>query len=382
MGYEAQIAGVVDRYSRNPAYERVIAAVKRRSVEEVRERRAAAVAGLRQIADLGFVNGGGTGSIESTVADASVTEVTSGSGLFGGHLFDRYRTFRPAPAASFVLSVVRVPAPGVATAEGGGWIASGPIGPDRRPLPVWPAGAGVRAARAGRRGADAAARRCPAGRRPGRAAAREVGRGVGAARPLRARARRRARGGVAAPTAARGGPSRERRAPGPTGAGRAVRRPRASSARAPRRRSRRCCCGRAGRGCGCGPSAPRTASRPSPGPTACCSRRTASRGARRGPREGPHHRRRRHDDRGRRPASPPRLGLALPNLGDIDRQTIAGADRHRHARHGRRVRPIAAQVVGLQLGHAGGEVLEIGERRPAAARRAGVARCARRRDGA
>jgi D-serine deaminase-like pyridoxal phosphate-dependent protein len=140
MGYEAQIAGVVDRYARNPAYERVIAAVKRRSVEEVRERRAAAVAGLRRVADLEFVNGGGTGSIESTVADDSVTEVTSGSGLFGGHLFDRYRTFRPAPAACFVLSVVRVPAPGVATAEGGGWIASGPVGPDRRPLPVWPPG--------------------------------------------------------------------------------------------------------------------------------------------------------------------------------------------------------------------------------------------------
>jgi D-serine deaminase-like pyridoxal phosphate-dependent protein len=140
MGYEAQVAGVVDRYARNPAYERVIAGVKRRSIDEVHERRAAAVAGLRQIAELEFVNGGGTGSLESTVADASVTEVTSGSGLFGGHLFDRYRSFRPAPAASFVLSVVRVPVPGVATAEGGGWIASGPVGPDRRPLPVWPAG--------------------------------------------------------------------------------------------------------------------------------------------------------------------------------------------------------------------------------------------------
>jgi len=140
MGYEAQVAGVVDRYARNPAYERVIAGVKRRSVDEVHERRAAAVAGLRQIAELEFVNGGGTGSLESTVADDSVTEVTSGSGLFGGHLFDRYRTFRPAPAASFVLAVVRVPVPGVATAEGGGWIASGPVGPDRRPLPVWPAG--------------------------------------------------------------------------------------------------------------------------------------------------------------------------------------------------------------------------------------------------
>ena len=56
--------------------------------------------------------------------------------VVGGHLFDRYPAFRPAPAAAFVLSVVRAPAPGVATLEGGGWIASGPVGPDQRPLPV------------------------------------------------------------------------------------------------------------------------------------------------------------------------------------------------------------------------------------------------------
>ncbi|WP_375389451.1 amino acid deaminase/aldolase [uncultured Amnibacterium sp.] len=140
MGYEAQVAGVVDRYGANRAYERVVAAVKRRSIAETTERRALAVAGLRRIAELEFVNGGGTGSIESTSADASVTELTAGSGLLGGHLFDRYRAFRPAPAAAFVLSVVRTPARGVATLEGGGWIASGPVGGDRRPLPVWPPG--------------------------------------------------------------------------------------------------------------------------------------------------------------------------------------------------------------------------------------------------
>lgn len=140
MGYEAQIAGVVDRYGANRVYERVIAGVKRRSAQEAFARREQAVAGLRPIADLEFVNGGGTGSIEATIDDGSVTELTAGSGLFGGHLFDRYLAFRPAPAASFVLAVVRTPARGIATLEGGGWIASGPIGPDRRPLPVWPEG--------------------------------------------------------------------------------------------------------------------------------------------------------------------------------------------------------------------------------------------------
>ena len=61
-----------------------------------------------------------------TASDQSVTEVTAGSGLLAGHLFDGYRAFDPAPAAAFALEVVRKPAPDVATVLGGGWIASGP----------------------------------------------------------------------------------------------------------------------------------------------------------------------------------------------------------------------------------------------------------------
>jgi D-serine deaminase-like pyridoxal phosphate-dependent protein len=137
MGYEAQIAGVVNKGSGRAS---IIRRMQRASAAELADRRGAAVAAVRGIAELEFVNGGGTGSIESTITDGSVTEVTAGSGLFGGHLFDRYRAFRPAPAASFVLSVVRRPGAGIATLEGGGWIASGPTGADRRPLPVWPQG--------------------------------------------------------------------------------------------------------------------------------------------------------------------------------------------------------------------------------------------------
>ena len=140
MGYEAQIAGLVNQPAGNPLRGAAVKWVQKQSAAELAERRGLAVASVREIADLEFVNGGGTGSIESTIADTSVTELTAGSGLFGGHLFDRYRAFRPAPAASFVLSVVRTPAPGIATVEGGGWIASGPVGPDRSPLPVWPQG--------------------------------------------------------------------------------------------------------------------------------------------------------------------------------------------------------------------------------------------------
>lgn len=136
MGYEAQIAGVTNAGPRKAA----IRAMQRASKGELAERRAEAVSRVRQVAELEFVNGGGTGSIESTHADSSVTEVAAGSGLFGPHLFDGYTHFHPAPAAAFALDVVRHPTADIATLLGGGWIASGPPQPDRVPKVVWPEG--------------------------------------------------------------------------------------------------------------------------------------------------------------------------------------------------------------------------------------------------
>lgn len=140
MSYEAQIAGVGDDVRGQAARSRLIQWMQRRSKDELLERRGRAVAAVRQVADLEFVNGGGTGSIEYTAADPAVTEVAAGSGLFGPHLFDTYRGFSPAPAAAFALSVVRKPAAQIATVLGGGWIASGPPAKDRVPQPVWPPG--------------------------------------------------------------------------------------------------------------------------------------------------------------------------------------------------------------------------------------------------
>src|SRR6185369_6652693 len=80
------------------------------------------------------------GSLELTASDLAVTELTAGSGLLAGHLFDGYRAFDPAPAAAFSLEVVRKPEPDIATVLGGGWIASGPPVASRQPLPVWPMG--------------------------------------------------------------------------------------------------------------------------------------------------------------------------------------------------------------------------------------------------
>jgi D-serine deaminase-like pyridoxal phosphate-dependent protein len=137
MMYEAQIAGQGDDTGSGDG---IIRWMQRRSAHELLDRRAAIVTALRDIAPLEFVNGGGTGSLELTASDLAVTELTAGSGLLAGHLFDGYRTFVPAPAAVFALEVVRKPAPDIATVLGGGWIASGPPLASRQPLPVWPAG--------------------------------------------------------------------------------------------------------------------------------------------------------------------------------------------------------------------------------------------------
>jgi D-serine deaminase-like pyridoxal phosphate-dependent protein len=139
MGYEAQIAGVPDD---SP----LVTLIKRLSAKELRARRGALVAavqrvlGQRGMPSLEFVNGGGTGSIEATVTDEAVTEVAAGSGIYGPHLFDRYHTFQPHPAALFGLDVTRHPAPGIVTVQGGGWVASGAPGADRLPLPIYPRG--------------------------------------------------------------------------------------------------------------------------------------------------------------------------------------------------------------------------------------------------
>jgi len=135
--YEAQIAGQGDAAGADAP---VIRMVQARSRDELRQRRAEIADAMTQVAPLEFLNGGGTGSLEFTGSDESLTEATAGSGLLAGHLFDGYRSFQPAPAAAFAFDVVRRPAPDIATVLGGGWIASGPAAASRQPLPVWPAG--------------------------------------------------------------------------------------------------------------------------------------------------------------------------------------------------------------------------------------------------
>jgi len=139
MAYEGQIAGLGDRDG-GRVKRAVIGWMQRKSADELNSRRGAVVRAVREVADLEFVNGGGTGSIESTGAEAFVTEIAAGSGLIGPTLFDGYTRFTPRPAVLFALPVVRRPARNIATLFSGGYIASGPTGPSRVPTPYLPEG--------------------------------------------------------------------------------------------------------------------------------------------------------------------------------------------------------------------------------------------------
>jgi len=140
MGYEAHIAGLGDRPLGKHMREPVIRFIKRRSAAEIAERRAAVVAAVREVAPVAIVNGGGTGSIQTTREEDVITEITAGSGFYAPTLFDRYSSFSLTPAAMFAMPVVRRPSGGVATLLGGGYPASGAAGRDRLPAPHLPRG--------------------------------------------------------------------------------------------------------------------------------------------------------------------------------------------------------------------------------------------------
>ncbi|POY36205.1 amino acid aldolase [Solitalea longa] len=141
MGYEAQIAGLVDNLPANGLKNHVVRLLKTRSINELKKRREESVQKLKQLGyNIQLVNGGGTGSLESTREETDVTEVTVGSGFFNSHLFDNYQNFKHQPAAGFAVEVVRRPKAGMVTCLGGGYIASGGTGNEKQPLPYLPEG--------------------------------------------------------------------------------------------------------------------------------------------------------------------------------------------------------------------------------------------------
>ena len=140
MAYEGQISGVGDLPPGQRLRGAAIRFMQKRSAAEIAERRGAVVAALGEFVELEIVNGGGTGSLEFTAAEEAVTEVTAGSGFYAPVLFDHYSRFSLTPAAAFALPVTRKPSEWVATALGGGYLASGPGNPGRLPQPWLPEG--------------------------------------------------------------------------------------------------------------------------------------------------------------------------------------------------------------------------------------------------
>jgi D-serine deaminase-like pyridoxal phosphate-dependent protein len=140
MAYEGHIAGVGDDAPRRPLRNLAIRTMQRMSAREIRSRRAEVANAVSDVAELEFVNGGGTGSIAATAAEEAVTEIAAGSGFYAPVLFDHYRSFSLLPAAGFALPVDRKPSRGIATALGGGYVASGAAGKDRLPEPYLPPG--------------------------------------------------------------------------------------------------------------------------------------------------------------------------------------------------------------------------------------------------
>jgi D-serine deaminase-like pyridoxal phosphate-dependent protein len=141
MGYEGHVAGTGDDYPNQPIKNFFLRALKNASVKELSQRRAAVVGAVRgEGVELRVINGGGSGSLLSTLKDASVTESTIGSGLYASGLFHHFKEVKFQPAAFFALQVVRIPKSGMVTCAGGGYIASGAIDKSRLPTPVMPIG--------------------------------------------------------------------------------------------------------------------------------------------------------------------------------------------------------------------------------------------------
>src|SRR5258708_12080261 len=83
MGYEAQVAGLGDNIPGKAAKNTLVRQLKKRSIHEGAERRAAIVELVKSYGiSLRFVNGGGASSIDSTRWEGVFSEIPVGSAFF------------------------------------------------------------------------------------------------------------------------------------------------------------------------------------------------------------------------------------------------------------------------------------------------------------
>lgn len=141
MGYEAQVAGLGDRNPFKRWHGPLFKWVRQRSVGRIAAQRREIAETLTQKGwPLEIFNGGGSGSLNWSVREPWLTELTAGSGFLCSHLFDYFSNIKFRPACFFACQVVRISDPGFVTCQGGGYVASGPAGWDKLPLPYLPQG--------------------------------------------------------------------------------------------------------------------------------------------------------------------------------------------------------------------------------------------------
>jgi D-serine deaminase-like pyridoxal phosphate-dependent protein len=144
MGYEAQIAGLGDANPFAPMLNGAKRWIRARSAADVaRRRREVAELLERRGVAIDFLNGGGTGSLATTIEEPWLTEVTAGSGFLQSHLFDYFVANRNRPAFAYALQITRVPEPGMVTCQSGGFTASGETTADKAPVVFRPEGLSV-----------------------------------------------------------------------------------------------------------------------------------------------------------------------------------------------------------------------------------------------
>lgn len=139
LGYEAQIAGVIDNYPGRFFQNLIIRQLKKISIKKIAQKRNEIVNELKKNdITLRFFNGGGTGSILQTVHETAISEITVGSAFYNPLLFDYYKDFAYNPAAGFAVEITRQSGKSIYTCAGGGYIASGAVGKEKQPQIILP----------------------------------------------------------------------------------------------------------------------------------------------------------------------------------------------------------------------------------------------------
>ena len=139
MAYEGQIAGVGDRIPGRPFRSATIRWMQSRSERDLARRLPEVVGAVREVGPLGFVNGGGTGSLARTAPRGRLTELTAGSGFYAPALFDNYARSpsRRRPSSPAGGSPARPgggrPAPAAASSHPAPVAATGCPSPTSRP---------------------------------------------------------------------------------------------------------------------------------------------------------------------------------------------------------------------------------------------------------